>query len=518
MRPGACALLGTVLLGMACATGYKPNLGASQLADSNRPHALIVGYLEQTSADPAVCDVTRTDGVALSYADRRVVKALFQGLEKGSIPPDRWSRCVRLLWREADPLLEADLGHALLGGLDGLRRVSAWGSRDLERASALLDVLVNRESRGGTEALDPTKLEGVALDLRAAAARFGRDSAAGVVLGDLVSAVEAEAGVLDGVPITRKTIAATNDPVQLTQWALRLPSAPLREAAQERLIARRIEKSPFAWVRENAEAVQDALAKGPLGLPPGAVVVRAQWSPARDGTALLRLLQDPLRGKVRLLPAGRDGTRSADPSLDLVDSLWLDIDGLERPITVCGPDRFDPTPCMPPSRLSMTHPVAVLAPTGRVTFPRELAMREFIELGRDGDRLSAQVVVDGHVADIDLPIRFDSVPELVLEPPNKGNGPPIKVQAWELSNERLLLEVRSPLVLGNKVWSALVESSDTAFSVQSYGHVTKYQEGRGGPITVTMHCTNCPAVRATLTRMIRSTGMAPGKVEFRRGK
>ncbi|MCB9679031.1 MAG: hypothetical protein H6737_28275 [Alphaproteobacteria bacterium] len=500
-----------MLVGLGCGVGYKPNLGAKQLADTNRPDRLLIGYLEQTSADPAVCDLARTDGVAIPFADGRVVKALHKGLEKGRIPPDRWARCTLLLWREADALLAQDLGDALLASIG----THLGGTSPAGVGEALLDVLVKRRAQ---DPLDAERLGALAVRARDRRASVDPNAAEHLVLGDLAAVLDAEAGLYEGRPLKKDAIAATSDAVLLTQWALRLPDPVLRRAAGERLLDVRIERSPFAWVRENAATVRDAAMKGPVGLPPGAALIAARWSPARDGTAMLRLHQEPTRGKVRLLPAGADGTRSADPSLDLVDTLWVDVDGLERPITVCGDAPFDPTPCVPPKQLQMRHPVAELAPTGRLLFPRELDAREFIELGRDGDRLSAQVVVEGLIAQVDLPIQFDSVPELFLQAPgNRGNGPEAKVEVWELSHGRLLFEVRS-VVLGRKPWTALVESTDAAFSIQSYGSMTSAQEGRGGDITVTMHCTDCPAVRETVKRMVRSTGQAPGKVTIRKGK
>jgi len=515
MRPLSATLLLTLALGLGCGVGYKPGLGAKQLADSPRPHKLIVGYLEQTSADPAVCDLARTDGVALSFADGRVVKALHKGLESDRIAPDRWKRCMLRLWHDPDPLLAVSLGDALLDSIDRFLRSKHFGPSENARGQAFLDVLVQRET------LDPLasqRQRPLAERAAALAASLGPGHPSALLIEDLGAVLETEAGIFEGTPLTRARIDRVKDRTRLKQWALRLPDPALRAYAGDRLIDSQIENSPFVWVRENADIAREALRSGPLEIPETAVLTRARWTPSADGTTMLRLLQEPRKSKVRLLPAGRDGTRSADASVDLAGTLWMDVDGFERPLTVCTDTRFDPTPCIPPRALAMTHSVAVLAPTGRIRFPRTLNTREFIELGRDGGNLSAQVVVRGLVAQIDLPIQFDSVPELILESPGRGNGPEVKVQVWELSNDRLLFEVRSNRTLGKKVWRALVESTDSAFSIQSWGSATSVQEGRGGPITVTMHCTHCPQVRKTVSRMVRSTGQAPGKVTIRRAR
>lgn len=504
---------GTVLgLGLACGVGYKPGLGAETLADSERPHTLIVGYLEQTAADPAVCDLARTDGVAMRYADARVVRALHGGLEDGRVPADRWAACVEHLWAQPDPALAGDLGAALL------RSTDTWLCRGLDRpgaqdvGEALLRVLARRAS---AEPLDPGRAGDLASDARDVSSRRGPDTAIGALATDLADALELEAGLTDGEPVTAERIARTSDVRQLLAWSRRHPDPGLRARAGRRLLDVRIEASPFAWVREHPADVTAALSTGAVGLPPDARPRSAVFRPEADGTALLRVLQDPRKRVVRLLPAGRDGSRAPDASLDLVGSLWVTAEGLEREVTVCGPDPFDPSPCVPPRALSMTHPVAVLAPTGRIRFPEQLDLREFVELGRDGDRLAAQVVLEGLVAEIDLPIRYDSVPELLLMSPGaRGNGPDATVDVWELSHGRLLVEVECAM-LGKKGWSAIVESTDAAFSVRSHGIATSSQEGRGGDVQVRVRCTDCASVRAALKRMIRSTGEASGKVRIR---
>lgn len=230
---------------------------------------------------------------------------------------------------------------------------------------------------------------------------------------------------------------------------------------------------------------------GGVPLPEGVVVLSAAWEPGPHDTVLLRVVQDPAHGVVRLLPAAADGTRSPDPSLDLHGSLEIRVQGLDTPVTLC-PSQ-DQEPCYPPERLELVHPVAVLAPTGRVRFAETLALDEVLELGQEGDRLAAQVVVGGAVAELDLPIRWDSVPGATWRIGTYGNHT-LEVDAWELSHERLLMEYPR----GREQRRQLVPFEDRVFGLRGLAA----EPGEDFDILVRLRCTNCEEARGALERMI----------------
>jgi len=64
-RLAALTLPVVVAFGLACGIGYKPHVSVDQVAESRKPSRDLVRYLEQTSADTAVCDVNRRDGPSL---------------------------------------------------------------------------------------------------------------------------------------------------------------------------------------------------------------------------------------------------------------------------------------------------------------------------------------------------------------------------------------------------------------------------------------------------------------------
>jgi hypothetical protein len=483
---------------------------AQKMGESNAPHRLIVAYLSQTSADPAVCDLDRRDGPAIQLADKRFIAALGKGFAQSEVSPTRFEACSLNLFRSADPILLEQLRAGLERSLSDYSKQVGRDPGAIERGRALLSVVVDRVD---PEPLETKKLLGRYRDVLA---DLPRDAPEHAVIEQLVEALETEAGVAGAEVITKARVDAETFLPVLEVWAKRLPDPILRTHAVERLLAKRIEKSPFAWVVDNPDLVKERVREGPLDIPRTLPIRTARFAPEADGTALLRVLQAPPFETTRLVPVGADGTPSADPSLDLVGALWFEVEGLERPITVCTQARLDVTPCVAPSRLDMVHPVAVLAETGRVTFPTELSLGEVLQLGSDGDRLSAQVVADGVVAEVDLPIQFDTVPDLYFGPiGSSGNGPIVRVDVWELSNARLLIEARSP-PKSKKKTRVVVESTDRLFTVGSYGVQSDASVGRGGDVRVWMRCTNCAAVRETLKRMCVSGGNAPGRVTIQK--
>lgn len=495
----ALTIAAFVAIGLACGVGYKPAITVDVVANSRHP-ADLVAYLAQTSADPAVCDVNRTDGPALALPTARLVRVLGEAFAAGEVAPDRWAACSLHLWHSATTSVREALDAELIAQIraQALDEALADDPRVQARARAVIDVLDGRHSETPLPSDDVAKL------VPLITARIAAAGDAEPLLRGLIATLELEGGLHDGKRLDAAAIAAATDEDLLATWALRLPSPDLRDAAGVRLLDLRLARLPVAW-REAARAA--VIDHGWFAIPADAAVRSAAWVPGPDDTVLLRLLQNPRMGWVRLLPAGRDETRSPDPSVDLRGALKIRVDGLSDPITLCpGADRWDPAPCFPPADLRMTHAIAELAPTGRILFPEQLALDDVLRLGSDGDRLAAQVIVGGAIAPLDLPIVFESVPGYEFGVGHTATYT-LPVQVYELSHQRLLIEFD---VLG-KTRRQLVPESDTQFAI----HAKRVEDGSSCNIHVRMRCTNCDEVRAALKPMMISDS---GRVDIDRVK
>ncbi len=505
----ALALLG------GCAA-YKEGITIDTVANSRTPSRDLVRYLEATAAEPAVCNGGRRDGPSVRLVTKGVIRAVNRAFEEGTVPLERWEACTHHMWLGPDPFVRDALRDSLVGQLGDITGNKALAT-DIEaraRAHAVLRVARDRPPREPLDPADVTRLR------RAATKRLARaEGRHAKVLQDLISLLELEEGLADGQPVTADRIQAATRQAELIRWARRLPDPQLATAAGERLVRLRAQTSAFASVRDDLDNVVDrVLSGGRNALPDNAPGLSARWEPGHDDTVLLRLLQIPDKDIVKLLPSARDETRTPDASVDLRGTLWVRVEGLEEEVTLCPPaDPWDPTPCIAPEALKLAHPVAALTPTGRIRFDRDVGLDDVLKLGSDGDRLAAQVVVAGIPATIDLPIFFDSIPE--MEYKALGQGRPLWIRLWELSNERLLVQVREEPGKGGV--RVLVPMDDAAFYVHTLAGQGVPEEGeffRGGHVRVVMHCTNCPAVRAWAQDHIKSVGVPHGQVKIRRAK
>lgn len=492
------AAVGLLVASLACGTGYRPVVSAGEVADSQRPGKLLVAYLSQTSADPVVCDVNRSDGPAVTVVNASVARTLGDAFAAGVITPERWADCSLRLWSGAGLELQEALGDELVDRLGDAIEGELSSPPARARLAAVTEVFERRPAGS------PVPADRVRDVLEQASKRAGSESdEARALLDEVVASLAIEGGSSGGLPVDHARISATTDEDALAVWASRHPEPALRDASGARLLDLRLQRLPEAW-REEARA--SVVKHGFFGLPERVVVLAAAWEPGPDDTVLLRLLQNPKQATVRLLPSARDASRSPDTSVDLHGALKVRVDGLAEPITLCpGADRWDPTPCIPPERARLTHPVATLTPTGRIVFPETLALDDFVRLGGDGDRLAAQVLVGGVIAPIDLPIVFDSVPGFTYRIPEVPEPIRLVVEVWELSHERLLIEYKIALERGPR--RMLVPESDAQFKISA---VFDDADARvGADFLVRVRCTHCADVDAALRRMITSQG---GKV------
>ncbi len=467
MRLAAATL--AVLLATSCARPLPTGaLSAAQVQDArHRPGEALWRYLAQEDADPAVCDLHRSP--AVPWVNARVVRQLGRAYDTQMVPPQAYAGCMLHLWRTVDPVTWDALVDSVLARIRAAADADLDGHPDaLDRARALGTILNTRD--GARPLPKPVVLE-LAAHLRRRRAHLADGPAARFVDG-LIEDLEVEIGVHDGQPITPSSIAITSDERTLLSWARRLPQDDgLRLSAKQRLIDLRIERSPFEVLRRQPAIVrQSVLDLGYWPVPDDASVLSAAWEGGSNAPAVVRVLQDEPEKGPKLRMARADRTETPDGALQLRHTLWAAVQGYPEPISTCpGSDAFDPTPCLPVERLSVTSPIARVTDDARLAFRERIPMAHLLEVVRSGERVRLQLVIEqGPVIDFDFGLHFDPVPPLVLR--NRGygsDGPDLEVAVSELSAARLLWQVTRDDQ--NEPIPVVVPRTDAGFAVISAG-------------------------------------------------
>jgi hypothetical protein len=462
------------VLGLLCVTGCKLPTPYSplQLAEDsqNRPAKALVHYLSQPPPlQLAVCD-PHADGPHVARMDDKVVDALMKGLARGRIPAENWMGCVRAAWEGADPGLRAQIASAVLHGfVEALTAANPdaeeWVWYNLEAVATAMEARPPQAGLRVEEARSITsQVRTMQPDLGPRATPFADR---------FLQEVDLELGFWDGAPVDSARIATETDEELLLRFAQRLPEPTLREAARDRLVRLRVAASPFAAVRDRADAVTEStLARGfwpvPLETFPVATVRTAT---TLSGAAGVVVKQDLDEGRWSLRGITSDG-RLLDAVIDLRDLLRMEVEGLEKPILLCQEnDGLQPEPCVAPSALACEHPVADLDETGQLHLasgkieeaPHPLAHAQTLEFA---------LSVAETPQDLSLPLRFLPPPPVVHAGETGEPGPGLVVRVRRQGPDRFLYEVTA----GDHTQRAILERSDLPeFRVVSQGG-----EGRPG--------------------------------------
>ncbi len=443
---------------------------AAEMASFDTGEAL-VAYLAQHDASPRACDL-RSTGPHVRRIDGLMASALVEGLHDGKIDPALWRTCMDAAIESAPPDAARALVDAVVSAYEALATDGAIEtSLPLQaRLTALQAVYVGRPTgRDG----DPAATKATFDDLRRRffTGRFGPIAARSV--NDLLGVVDVELGRYAGRPVDLPTIdwiAAGGDQLVLRRFADRLPAADLRAQALRRLIRVRIAASPFPEVRAQAAAVEDRVVLQGVNRisvaqqPPVRATLDGGKVPAR--TVVVR--QDLARQTAALFAMGAGRQLSVIPRLSLRGALWVDVAGLSRPITLCGPAREDdPTPCLGAGDVTIENPLASSDRDGAFHFRDETTEEEAIGLTRRGDAFPLSIDVGGRpLVSFSWPIRFQRPSDIVLRSKN-GRGPNLQVAVVHADPNLYVFKVSGQ---GFQPYQAVVETADVAaFRVVSRG-------------------------------------------------
>jgi hypothetical protein len=196
-------------------------------------------------------------------------------------------------------------------------------------------------------------------------------------------------------------------------------------------------------VRENAPAIEETMMR--RGSNPVALAehrVRRGWV---DSGALversMRIRQDVRQRTYTLLGYAGDGSGvSVFPRLPLRGTLQLELEGIDRPVTLCAPPlELDPSPCVPASELKVDSPFATLAADGTLRFTEQLGAEEAATLAASARRVVVPITVGGEqFAALDWALEFETPADLVLDADRgDGVGPDLHVRVDRLETGRV---------------------------------------------------------------------------------
>ncbi|MGC3999417.1 MAG: hypothetical protein QM767_19040 [Anaeromyxobacter sp.] len=483
-RPLAALLLGIT----ACATGPIGPITTAQLHE--RPGAAaLASYLAQADASGDACARV---AAALPAAElQKLPGRLLEGLRRGTIQPATFTRCAQALWPVLPAAASSDLATATLAGaMDALRTGVVDEQPSLQaQLAALQEVYADRPA--AAKAADHPRRQAMG-SLNGLLRKAPAGSPTARAAAALLALVELEGGRSDGRPVDPAALAAraaAGDEPSLWAMAHRLPNPALRTEAERQLVRVRIARSPFPEVQAAAAQVEAAVlrdgvnaldaARHPVrgghldlpALPARTLLVRQQLSPFDPaGRTTLLLGTSPERPQPSVLPA-----------LPLHGALWIEVDGLGLPVTVCEAGRpLDPSPCLASAQVAAGHPL-VRVEGGAVRLEERPAPAEVAALARGGDQLAAALLAGGReVARVGWPVVFERPGDLVFAAPGPGQGgPDLAVQVERLPAGRLRYTVEAPP--GGPQQIVLERADEAAFRVITRGGSgSAGEDGRDG--------------------------------------
>jgi hypothetical protein len=378
MRCSALAL-GSLLAVAACAPvpTFPLPMTATDLVRNGTGPAL-VAYLSQPAASPGVCD-PEARGPHLVTLDDGGVQALVEAFEDDKIAPDLFRRC-------AEHLLRTPAGVPLLNRMGGTYRDLVRRGSEVDkdprlehRLSALLALYVERPQ--GTDP-DPERLRGWSAELERAVAEHRLGVTAARHAGELLEVFSLEKNRWNGAPVTENTldvIQNRHEEPLLRRFAARLPDPELRRQALRRIVRLHIAASSDPAVRGHVQEVEDVVMKygrnplAPDKFPPLGGSLDIAHLPI--DRVLVR--QNVGAGTAKIL--GAKG--SVVPEVTLRGFLQVEMTGVSRPVTLCGPTKdLDPTPCLDASALAIDNRLVSVDRDGGLVFVDDVRLPDLLPL------------------------------------------------------------------------------------------------------------------------------------------
>jgi hypothetical protein len=144
------------------------------------------------------------------------------------------------------------------------------------------------------------------------------------------------------------------------------------------------------------------------------------------------------------------------------------VEGLSRPITLCGPpEELDPSPCLRPGEVSLDSRFVLLDRAGLLRFRDDLPAGDLSALARE-PRLVVPVVVAGRtLATLDWELRFEQPEDAIFDAAGTStDGVPLRVRLERAGRDRLVYAVSER---GQRYVAVVENGRAAAFHVVSRG-------------------------------------------------
>ena len=472
MRLAIPLLLPVALVAGGCVPVFPMPMTATQFAQANSGAAL-VAYLGQPDAGPSVCDLANR-GPHLTLVNAETLELLGDGLREGRVKPELWRRCIEALLKGLQRPEAVGLMDVMGTTYRALLRDGDFEQNPLlqKRLAVLHEMFLERPN--GLSA-HPALMDGWLSELDQAIERERLGPIAMTYGKDLLATVDLEQGLWRGKPVREAALdalQAMGNEKLLRRFAARLPDPAMRQQALRRIVRLHIAASQFPEVRNNARTVEDIVIK--LGRYPVSPVQFAPRSASLDATRIpirgVLVRQQILKQTVTLLGYGGDRPGvSVLPELSLRGALQIELAGISRPVTLCGPAKdVDPTPCVAAEEVKLDNPMAYLDQDGAFHFVEHVAMRDAVVLTQGGGNFLLPVSVARHpLLTLNWGLWFEKPENLVLSGGPPGDeGPNLGVSVDNRNANRLVYTVGA----GGASYLAVVEMAEAqGFHVVSAG-------------------------------------------------
>jgi hypothetical protein len=435
-----------------CAPAALPLPMTAEQAVGYNSGAALVAYLSQPDANADLCAIAPGGGHlhALTPDERG---AFVAGLRDGTIKPVLWKRCAKQLALHLGDDDRAALFDAVLDAYGAMLHAKLDNDpAAVERVQALQRFYLDRAA--GTDA-HPAKVTEITSSVRDAIAAKKLGRIATQFGQELLDTIEIEHGNYRGSPVdpaVMDRLAADGNELTLRRFVDRLPTEQLRNEAQRRLVRIHIALSPFPEVQSGGATLEaNVLQYGFNAVEIAAHPVTRAWFdadhvPKRD----VVVQQHVWQRTATLLSAAKDrNTLSVVPELALHGALMAQLDGISRPITVCGAAKdLDPSPCIAVTDLSIDRDVSqafVKLDGGKLRVADNLASTDLLPLAEQAKFVvGVQIGTATPAATTSFAwgLQFVRPDDLVFHGPgNGGRGPDLIVRVADPRVDRVSYDV-----------------------------------------------------------------------------
>ena len=450
-----------IILLMGCAQTFQLPMTSEQLATHGSVGALIA-YLGQPDANASVCE-SGTETTHLRQ-DRDLPEEFVAALRDGKIPPPVWGKCAASMLEWLDPSVSTELVERIARSEADLLGLNSFLEANASLQAQLSALHRTFLERGAGISASSRALDEVASKVQSrAAANQLRPIARGIGM-ELVDAIDLEHGVWHGHPVdvaTLDVLSNNADDATLLLFARRLANPALREEAERRVVRLRIAKSPFSETRGAAASVEETVMN--RGANPVSLDTHPPLRATVDSSRLIErrvIVKQQLNAQTATLLGVSDDRPSPSvlPELPLHDALAVSLDGVELPVTICAPGRsLDPTPCVAPTDLKSTSPLAAVDRNGTLRFADQLSELQAVALAHETAVEVPILIGDRPLIEISRWLWFSRPDNLVFAGSYPGSaGPNLEVEVERLTTGRLLYS----LVGADRAMQAVVEWPD----------------------------------------------------------